>query len=339
LIDWGVHPVITHATSGILNEIPLMVEKGAPTIKCYMTYRAEGLMMEAAELQEILERLRIAGGMLLLHAEDNAIIEAKVPRMIQSGQTQPIYHAYSRPPVAEDNAIQNCIRLARETRGRIFIVHLASDVGMKMVAGARSEGVDVSAETCTHYLIFTEEMLKREDGIKWICSPPLRNQSIQDALWQGISDGRISMVSSDDAAFSWKAKLQGKDRFDMCPNGIPGIETRFHLLYSEGVAKGRISLPRLVALTATVPADLFGLAPQKGRLQPGSDADILLFDPQEEWTMNLESLHMAADWTAYADIPITGKIKKVFSRGELIIDGDSCLAEKGRGQYLPRKLH
>ena len=270
--------------------------------------------------------------------EDNNIIETNVPQMIQSGQTQSIYHAYSRPPEAENKAIRTCIHIARETGGRVFIVHLATDKGMQMVAEARSEGVDVLAETCTHYLIFTEEMLEREDGIKWICSPPLRDRSIQNVLWEGIADGRISMVSSDDAAFSWEAKLLGKDRFDRCPNGIPGIEPRFHLLYSEGVAKGRISLPRLVALTATIPADLFGMAPQKGRLHPGGDADIILFDPQKEWTMNLDSLHMAADWTAYENITITGKIKKVFSRGELIIEDDACLAERGRGQYLYRRL-
>jgi dihydropyrimidinase len=146
------------------------------------------------------------------------------------------------------------------------------------------------------------------------------------------------MVTSDDAAYSWDAKLYGADRFDECPNGIPGIEVRLPLLYSEGVVKGRISLPRLVELVSTHPALLFGLAPQKGSLAPGGDADIVLFDPQARWTMNRDSLHMAADWSAYENIPVTGKVVKVFSRGDLIIDGDECLAQKGRGQYLHRKL-
>jgi len=339
LVDWGVHPVITEATPEVIEEIPLMIFEGAPTIKCYMTYRKEGLMVEAEELKQILKALRDAGGMLMVHAEDNEIIEENIRRMIRSGKTQPIFHAKSRPPGAEEKAIDRCIQLVRETYGRLFIVHLASAEGMELVGAARREGLDIIAETCTHYLLFTEKMLERKDGIKWICSPPLRSQAVQDKLWEGLRDGRISMVSSDDAAFSWEAKLYGADRFDKCPNGIPGIEPRLSLLYSEGVVKGRLSLPRLVELVSTVPAILFGLAPKKGSLSPGADADIVLLDPEASWTMNKKTLHMAADWSAYENIEIKGKIMKVFSRGELVIDGERCLAEKGRGRYLRRKLN
>lgn len=338
IIDWGVHPVITQPTPETLDEIPHIVEKGAPTIKCYMTYRNEGLMIEDEDLKHILKRLRDAGGMLMVHAEDNDMLEENVPRMIGSGLTQPVYHVRSRPPEVENKAIRRCIQLVRETGGRLFIVHLASADGAELVGAARAEGLDVIAETCTHYLVFTERMLERDDGIKWICSPPLRNKSIQDRLWAALQDGRISMVTSDDAAYSWEAKLMGSDRFDKCPNGIAGIEPRFTVLYSEGVAKKRISLPRFVELVSTTPAALFGLAPQKGSLTPGADADVVLFDPNARWIMNQKTLHMAADYAAYENIDVTGKIVKVFSRGELIIDGDRCLAEKGRGRYLHRKL-
>jgi dihydropyrimidinase len=338
LVDWGMHPVITQPTPETLEEIPLLIKEGAPTIKCYMTYRQEGLMVEETDLKRILECLRKSGGMLMVHAEDNDTIEESVPRMIESGLTKPIYHAQSRPPEAENKAISGCIQLARETGARLFIVHMATDEGVELVGAARAEGLDVIAETCTHYLIFTDKMLERDDGIKWICSPPLRSQSIQDKLWTGLRDGRISMVTSDDAAYSWEAKLYGAERFDECPNGIPGIETRLVLLYSEGVAKGRLTLPRLVELVSTSPACLFGLSPQKGTLYPGSDADIVLFDPSAKWTMSQKTHHMATDWTAYEDIEVTGKIVKVFSRGELIIDGDRCLARKGRGRYLHREL-
>jgi len=338
IIDWGVHPVITQPTPETLGEIPRIVEKGAPTIKCYMTYRDEGLMIKDEDLKRILKRIRDAGGMLMVHAEDNDMLEENVPRMIDSGLTQPVYHARSRPPEVENKAIRRCIQFVRETGGRLFIVHLASADGVELVGAARAEGLDVIAETCTHYLVFTERMLERYDGVKWICSPPLRDQSIQDRLWKALQDGRISMVTSDDAAYSWEAKLMGSDRFDKCPNGIAGIEPRFAVLYSEGVAKGRISLPRFVELISTTPANLFGLAPQKGSLTPGADADIVLFDPDAQWTMNRQTLHMAADYAAYENVEVTGKIVKVFSRGELIIDGDRCLAEKGRGRYLHRKL-
>jgi dihydropyrimidinase len=181
-------------------------------------------------------------------------------------------------------------------------------------------------------------MLKRDDGVKWICSPPLRNRAIQEALWEGVIDGRISMVTSDDAAYSWEAKMHGAQRFDKCPNGIPGIEPRFSVLYSEGVAKGRITLPRFVEIVSTVPATLFGMAPQKGSISPGADADIVLFDPHQKWTMGQDTLHMNTDWCAWEGIEITGTIAKVFSRGDLIIDGDRCLAEPGRGRYIHCKL-
>jgi dihydropyrimidinase len=200
------------------------------------------------------------------------------------------------------------------------------------------EGVDIRPETCFHYLVFTEAMLEREDGIKWICSPPLRDQATQDILWQGVRDGRIRMVTSDDAAYSWEAKCYGKDRFDLCPNGIPGIEPRFQILYSEGVAKGRISLPRFVEIVASEPARLFGMAPKKGSLAIGADADIVLLDPETRWVMGQDTLHMATDWSAYEGMEVTGKITKVFSRGELIIDDDEWLGTPGRGRYVHREL-
>lgn len=338
LVDWGVHPVITQPTPATLDEIPLLVEQGAPSIKCYMTYRDEGLMVEVEDLRRILQRLRDAGGMLLLHAEDDGLLAETVPAVLDAGQTAPIYHARSRPPEVEDRAIRRAIQLVREVGGRLFIVHMATAEGVALVAAARAEGLEVIAETCTHYLVFTEEMLRRADGIKWICSPPLRDRFSQERLWAGLRDGRVSMVTSDDAAYSWEAKLYGAERFDLCPNGIPGIEPRLSLLFSEGVVGGRISLPRFVELIASTPARLFGLAPQKGSLAPGADADIVLLDPREKWTMGQQTLHMATDWSAYEDIEITGKIVQVYSRGELVLDGDRCLAERGRGRYLARRL-
>ena len=339
LVDWGVHPVITQPTSGTLQEIPLAVEAGAPTIKCYMTYRDEGLLIEDNDLKRILTALREAGGMLLVHAEDNEIIEANVPAMIDSGKVDSSYHARSRPVEAENNAIRRCIRMVEETGGKLFVVHMATADGIEMIKDARERGLNVFAETCTHYLLFTDKMLEREDSIKWICSPPLRDQSNRDRLWKGLKENIISMVTSDDAAYSWEAKLYGKDRFDLSPNGIPGVEPRLNILYSEGVVKGRLTLSQWVELISTAPAKLFGLAPRKGNLDPGADADIVLFDPEEEWVMNRDSLHMAADWSAYENIKIKGKIKKVFSRGELIINGDRCLAKKGRGRYLHRMMN
>jgi dihydropyrimidinase len=339
LIDFGVHPVITRPDEETLSEIAGVVEAGAPTIKCYMTYRDDGLLIEDPDLARIALRLKDAGGMLLLHAEDNDAIEANVPRLVSEGKTTPIFHARSKPPEVETEAIRRIIGMARETDARFFIVHLASPGGLELLTSAMAEGVNIRAETCTHYLVFTEEVLEREDGIKWICSPPLRDGAAREILWQGVADGRIRQVTSDDAAYSWEAKRYGKDRFDLCPNGIPGIEPRYQILYSEGVAKGRISLPRFVEIVASEPARLFGMAPKKGSLQVGADADIVLLDPEARWTMGQETLHMATDWSAYEGIEVTGKIRKVFSRGGLIIDGDVCLGTPGRGRYLHRRLN
>jgi len=337
LIDWGVHPVITQPTDKTLAEIPNVVAAGAPTIKCYMTYRDEGLLIEEPDLRRILAKLRDAGGMMLVHAEDNDLIEDSIPHFIESGLTAPHYHGKSKPPEVENKAIERCIRMAREVGGRLFIVHMTTAEGVDTVGAARGEGLEVLAETCTHFLVFTDEMLHRNDGLKWICSPPLRDQAAQDRLWQGLKDGRVIQVTSDDAAYTWKATQYGKDRFDLCPNGMPGIEPRFTILYSEGVAKDRISLPRFVEIVSTTPARVFGM-PRKGTLLPGADADIVLFDPSIKWTMGQATSHSSNDWHAYEGIDVTGKIQKVFSRGELIVDGEECLAEKGRGRYLHRTL-
>ncbi len=338
LVDWGVHPVITQPSAATLAEIPAIVAAGSPTIKCYMTYREEGLLIEEPELRLVLAGLRDAGGMLLVHAEDNDLIEDTVPRFLDAGLTSAQYHTQSKPPQVENKAIARCINMVREVGGRLFIVHLTTTEGVAMVGKAQGEGLDVLAETCTHYLVFTEEMLQRDDGLKWICSPPLRDRAAQDALWSGLRDGRLLQVTSDDAAYSWEATQYGKDRFDLCPNGMGGIEPRFNVLYSEGVAKGRVSLPRFVEIVATNPARTFGLYPQKGTLLPGADADIVLFDPAIRWTMGQANSHSCNDWHAYEGLELAGQICQVFSRGELVIDGEECLAKKGRGQYLHRRL-
>ncbi|MEM7113840.1 MAG: dihydropyrimidinase [Chloroflexota bacterium] len=337
LIDWGVHPSITQPTEETLAEIKDVVAVGSPTMKCYMTYRDEGLLMEDPELRPILAALRDAGGMLLVHAEDNDLAEAGIAEHLESGKTAPIYHARSKPELVENTAVRNCVNMVRDVGGRLFIVHMTTAEGVEMVAQARAEGLDIIGETCTHYLMFTDEVLKKPDALKWICSPPLRDEQAQAALWEAVKDGRLAQVTSDDAAYSWEATLYGKDRFDLCPNGMPGIEPRFSLLYSEGVAKGRLSLPRFVEIVSTNPAHIFGMT-QKGALLPGLDADIVLLDPNAEWTMGLDNSHMSTDWVAYDNVEMVGRIQKVFSRGDLIIDGDECLAEKGRGRYIHRTL-
>lgn len=338
VIDWATHLSLhEQPTDETLAEIKEMVQAGSPTIKCYMTYRGEGLLIEKEDLRRVMVAIAEAGGMLLLHCEDNDMAEEMIPTFLESGRTAPIYHARSKPAEVENKAMENVIALNRQTGGRTFIVHLTTKEGVDMVGRARGEGLDVIAETCTHYLVMTDEMLEREEGLKWICSPPLRDTEHQDMLWRGLADGRLVQVTSDDATYGWESKLYGKDRFDLCPNGMPGIEPRFTTLYSAGVASGRISLPRFVELVATNPAHIFGMT-QKGSLDPGKDADIVLFDPHETWTMGQATTHSNNDWHAYEGVEVTGRVKKVFSRGELIVDGEDFLGQPGRGRYIRRTL-
>ena len=347
IVDWNVHPIINQVTPEVLDEIPAVVAAGLPTIKCFMTFRSltgesavnmysgkPGRIISDSDFVNLSSRLEIAGGMLMVHAEDSTIIDKIAQGKQATGETEAIDHALCRPSESEGNAVRRIVEVARQTGGKVYVVHLSSIDGLVQIIEARKSGLDVYAETCPHFLIFTDERLKRDDGYKWLGSPPLRDEKTQAALWDGLIGGHISTVATDDCAFSLESKVVGAENFDLCPEGMPGIEPRLTILYSEGVAKGRISLPKLVELTSTAPAQLFGLAPKKGNLEPGSDADIVLFDPSVRWTMSQDTLHMASDYTAYEGVEVTGKVAKVFSRGDLIIDGEECLAEPGRGEFV-----
>jgi dihydropyrimidinase len=347
IVDWNVHPIINHVTPEVLGEIPAVVAAGLPSIKCFMTFRSltgesavnlysgkPGRIISDENFVHLSSRLEAVGGMLMVHAEDSTIIDKIAQEKLASGETKAIDHARCRPPESEGNAVRRIVEVARQTGGRVYVVHLSSIDGLGQIIEARTNGLKVYAETCPHFLIFTDEKLKRDDGYKWLGSPPLRDKATQSALWDGLIDGTISTLATDDCAFSLESKVAGAENFDLCPEGMPGIEPRLTILYSEGVAKGRISLPKLVELTSTAPAELFGLAPKKGSLAPGSDADIVLFDPSTRWTMSQETLHMASDYTAYEGVEVTGKVAKVYSRGDLIIDGEQCLAKPGRGEFV-----
>ncbi len=350
VIDWNVHPIINQVTPEVLGEIPEVVAAGLPTIKCFMTFRSltgesavnmysgkPGRIISDEDYVELTSRLKKAGGMLMVHAEDSTIIDKIAMDKLAKGQTRAIDHARCRPAEAEASAVRRIVGVARETDCPVYIVHLSSIDGLDEVTAARAEGLPVWAETCPHFLIFTDEKLKRDDGYKWVGSPPLRDAATQTALWAGLADGRISVAATDDCAFSLASKVAGAENFELCPEGMPGIEPRLTILYSEGVAKGRLTLPQLVDLTSTAPAKLFGMA-AKGSLAPGADADIVLFDPSARWTMSQDTLHMASDYTSYEGVEVTGKVAKVFSRGEIIVDGEEFLATPGRGRFVPCRL-
>jgi dihydropyrimidinase len=338
-VDWSLHGILLDAREQTLAEIPELVKAGVPTYKCFTTYRHADRMMDDDGMLQVLRATAESGGMLMIHCENDAILEYHLQQELAQGHTSWIYHARSRPNSAENVAIQRVVDLMKEEPAPVYIVHASTSESVQIVQRARSEGNPIHCETCTHYLVITEEKLETERGYLFICSPPLRKKVDVDALWKAAKVGPIEVVSSDDAGMPTADRTRlGEGRFDKVPNGMPGIEPRLTMLYSEGVKKGRISLPRLVSLTSTNPARLFGLFPQKGILAPGADADIVLFDPDIEWTMTAETLHMNTDFCPFEEMEVIGKPRTVLCRGEVVIRNDELTGSPKHGRRIIRKL-
>lgn len=339
-VDWSLHGILYDSSAQTLAEIPELVKAGIPTYKCFTTYRhSERLMDDDSMLQVLKTTAAESGGMLMIHCENDAILEYRLKRELAQGNTSWIYHARSRPRSAENVAIQRVVDLMKEERAPIYIVHATTAESIQIIQKAQSQGDPIHCETCTHYLILTEDLLNTELGHLFICSPPLRIQSDIDALWRASRVGPIEVISSDDAGLPSADRTRlGEGRFDKVPNGMPGVEPRLTMLYTEGVRKNRITLPRLVSLTATNPARLFGLFPHKGSLTPGSDADVVLFDPNIEWTMSAKTIHMNTDFCPFEGRDVFGKPKTVLCRGQVVIRDYELVGSPGYGRRIFRKL-
>lgn len=339
LVDWSLHGILLDAGPQTLAEIPQMVQAGCPTYKCFTTYKHSGRFMDDEGVLRLLEATADCGGMLMVHCENDAIIQRRLDREIAAGHFEPIYHARTRPAIAEDEAIRRVITLMREVTAPVYIVHTSTAASTQMIDEARLTGLPLHSETCTHYLALTEEKLDGPDAIHYVCSPPLRQEEDVEALWRAVVSGRIEVVSSDDAGVPSADRLRiGQNRFDRIPNGMPGIEPRLTILYTEGVRKGRITMPQLVALTATNPARLFGLYPRKGHLAPGADADLVIFDPNASWTMRASNLHMNTDFCPFEGWPVYGRVETVTSRGEYVIRDGELIGRPDHGQRIFRSL-
>lgn len=338
-VDWSLHGLLYDASEQTLSEIPELVKAGIPTYKCFTTYRHSGRLMDDDGMLRVLRATAESGGMLMIHCENDAIVEHRLKQELAQGHTSWIYHARSRPGHAENVAIQRVVDLMKEERAPVYIVHASTAESVQIIQKAQLQGDPIHCETCTHYLILTEDLLNSELGHLFICSPPLRTQSDIDALWKASRSGPIQVISSDDAGLPSADRTRlAEGRFDKVPNGMPGVEPRLTMLYTEGVRKGRISLPRLVSLTSTNPARLFGLFPQKGSLAPGSDADIVLFDPDVRWTMSAETLHMNTDFCPFEGREVFGKPKSVLCRGEVVLRDYELVGSQKHGRRVLRKL-
>jgi dihydropyrimidinase len=339
LVDWSMHGILLDASDQTLAEIPRLVVAGVPTYKCFTTYRHAGRMMDDASLLRVLQTTADQGAMLMVHCEDNTLIEYGVQRELEAAHWSAIYHARSRPALAENESIRRLMVLTGMVPASVYVVHMSTAESVGIIEAAQDRGLPVHGETCTHYLTLTEDALNDENGGLFICSPPLRTGADNAALWRGVSNGRIEVVSTDDAGVPTPDRIRlGAGRFDRVPNGMPGIEPRLTMLYTEGVRKGRITLPQLVALGSTNPARLFGLYPRKGHLGPGADADIVIFDPNVEWTMTAQSLHMNTDFCPFEGWKVIGRPETVLSRGQFVIRDGALVGKPGHGQRVFRQL-
>jgi dihydropyrimidinase len=265
------------------------------------------------------------------------MIDYLVARHRAEGKLAPLYHYLSQPEVTEAEASGRFADIAHYTGCPGYIVHMTCEGALNAVRRATQRNQKIFAETCIQYLLLDASLYEQDfEGAKWVMSPPLREKKDQVSLWAGINQNLVNIVATDHCPFKWEQKLMGRDDFSKIPNGHPAIENRMELLYSEGVSKGRISLNKYVEVACTNPAKIFGMFPRKGTIAPGSDADIILFDPLEKHTLSASTHHMNVDYSAYEGWEVTGKVKTVLLRGKVVIDKGECLAGRGYGQFVRR---
>lgn len=329
-VDFGLSAVITGQQDDPIAELPALIDAGVPTFKAFMVY--DFRLADDA----LLQAMRVAGshgGMLQVHCEDPSIIDPLIEHAMAAGDVGCRHHALCRPPAAEAAATRRAIELARRAEAPLYIVHLSCEGALEAVAEAKARGEPVYAETCPHYLTFTSELYDDPDEaevIKRVISPPLRSQTDVDALWQGLRDGILDTVASDHVPDRLAVeKHLPAPPFPQVSNGGPGIETLLSVVYSEGVARGRISLARMVELLSTTPARLFGLD-SKGAIEVGRDADLVLFDPAVRRTIRQADLHHTSDYTPYEGMAVSGAIRTVLLRGAPV--------GKAAGHFVERSL-
>jgi len=339
IIDYGFHMSVIEVNNHILKEMEALPSWGITSIKVYMAYK-NILQLNDEEIYRVMQVAARKNITVLVHAENGDVVDFNVRSLIAEGKTEPKYHALSRPPLLEAEAVNRAIYLANAAGANVYIVHVTAEESLNQIVEARRRGLKVLAETCPQYLFLDDSYLELPDfeSAKYICSPPLRKKKDNEALWDGLKKGELQIVSTDHCPFNFHGQKDlGREAFNKIPNGLPGIEDRIPLLFSEGVGKNKLTLNQFVKLISTNPAKLFGLFPRKGTLREGSDADIFLLDPKAERTISATTHHMNVDYNPYEGMKIKGEITHVFRRGELLVEHKNFLGTKGSGKYLQRK--
>jgi dihydropyrimidinase len=342
VIDYAFHLIVSDPTAAVLGqELPALIRRGHTSLKVYMTY--EAMRLTDREILDVLATAREERAIVLIHAENHEILTWLAERLEKLGRTAPKFHPASRPLPVEREATHRAVTLAEIADVPLVVVHISGGDPLEEVRRARARGLTVIAETCPQYLLLTAADLDMPDmeGAKVMCSPPPRDTAAQAALWRGIEDGTIDILNSDHAPYRFdsEGKLRGGPgaSFRNVANGVPGLETRLPILFSEGVVKGRIDLQRFVALTATNNAKIYGLHPRKGTIAVGADADIAIWDPERRVTIRNENLHHNVDYTPFEGMEVQGWPETVLSRGEVVVEAGKLLGAPGRGRYLEQK--
>ncbi len=335
--DYGFHIAVTDYNEETHQEIKDMVEEGITSFKTFMAYKG-ALMIDDRQMIGLMQEVKAQGGMVTVHATNGDLIDYLISEHKAAGKLSPEYHYLSQPEVSESEASGRFCDLANYTGVPGYIVHMTCEGALNQVRRIAKEHKRVFAETCIQYLLLDADLYKQNfEGAKWVMSPPLRKAKDREALWAGINQGTIQVVATDHCPFNWDQKLLGKDDFSKIPNGHPAIEHRMELLFSEGVQKGKISLNKYVELTSTNAAKIFGMFPKKGCIAVGSDADIVIFDPEKEHVLSASTHHMNVDYSAYEGWKVKGKVESVILRGKRAISDNTFLLEKGAGKFVKRK--
>ena len=345
-IDYSLHVIVTRVDAQVLADVRhAMRHEGVTSFKMFMAY--PGVMMaDDAAIFQMLRQVGADGGMVALHAENGTVIDLLIREALEAGHTSPRYHALTRPAILEGEATHRGIRLAELAEAQIYFVHVSSNHALKHIVTARAEGIPVFAETCPHYLLFDDSVYNSDEFeiAKYVMTPPLRTPDDQKHLWRALRYDDLQVIATDHCPFCMKEghlgyqrqKMSGQHDFSKIPNGAPGIETRLVSLFDIGVMQGKLSLNRFVQLTSTTPAKLFGLFPKKGTIAVGSDADVVLFDPAATQVIHAKHLHSQCDYTLLEGRTLRGQVRKVFLRGEMIVDGEQWLGREGMGRFVPR---
>ena len=349
-IDFSFHMNITRLDRQVEDEIPNLLELGIPTLKVFMAYNGR-LRLQDGEIFRVLRLAKEHGMLTMLHGENGDVIDVLVDEALAAGHSAPIWHARTRPAWGAVDAALRAAALAAQAEAPLYLVHMNTAGEADMLRYAREHHVPMMGETCPQYLFFSQSDLDKKDGAKWICSPPMRTEDDQEALWQALTENQLQVIGTDHCPFFFDGttpilyegkpvaipgKELGADDFTKIPNGLPCVGDRLPILWSYGVRKGRLTENQFVAYTSTNPARIFGLYPQKGVIAPGSDADILIWDPEREVTYGVAASHHRTDYNLFEGWPLTGFPEKVFLRGKLIVDGDRWMGSPGEGKFLRR---